>query len=296
MLDTPLVSVVIPTYNHADFLRKCLKSVVDQTFSTWEVIVINNFSKDNTIEIVKSFDDPRIHLLNFKNNGIIAASRNEGIRHAKGKFIAFLDSDDWWYPPKLEIAVKHLERSDIVYHDLDIYTNKGKTLLRRIRGRQVKEPVFVDLMKNGTVITNSSVVINKNIINEAGGLSEDKKLIAAEDFDLWLKISRVTEKFCYIPQVLGAYWMGGSNTTEISEKQISRIKALYDKHLPYLNTNDRKQAEMLLSYSVGRIKQQIGLGKEAIALLKTSSKSSNLLLKLKSIYCIILNRIISKSL
>jgi len=296
MLNTPLVSVVIPTYNHADFLGKCLKSAVEQTFSSWEAIVINNFSKDNTIEIVKSFNDPRIHLLNFSNNGIIAASRNEGIRNAKGKFIAFLDSDDWWYPKKLEVSIKHLELSDIVYHDLDIYTNKGKRYLRRIKGRQVKKPVFVDLMRNGTVLADSGVGRKTSIINEAGGLSEDKRLIATEDFDLWLKISRVTEKFCYIPQVLGAYWMGGENTTEISEKQISRIKALYDKHLPYLNANDRKQAEMLLSYSVGRIKQQIGLGKEAIALLKTSSKSSNLLLKLKSMYCIILNRIISKSL
>ena len=93
----PAVSIVIPTYNHGYFLKKCLQSVIDQTLTDWEAIVINNFSEDNTIDVVNSFHDPRIHLVNFKNNGIIAASRNEGIKISNADLIAFLDSDDSWY-------------------------------------------------------------------------------------------------------------------------------------------------------------------------------------------------------
>ncbi|HDY87037.1 MAG TPA: glycosyltransferase, partial [bacterium] len=206
--DKPEISIIIPTYNHAHFLKRCLESVIAQTFINWEVIVVNNYSEDNTIEVVNSFADPRVHLVNFHNNGIIAASRNEGIRQSSGNLIAFLDSDDWWYPNKLEIAAKYLTNTDIVYHDLDIFTNKGKRLIKRIRSAHLKKPVFIDLMKNSNVLANSSVVVRKSIIDKVGGLTEDKRFFAAEDFDLWLKISRVTDRFLYIPKSLGAYWIG----------------------------------------------------------------------------------------
>ncbi len=74
----PFVSVVIPTYNHAKLLKKALDSVLAQTFKDWEAIVVNNFSTDDTVEVVNSFTDPRIKLLNFNNSGVIAASRNRG--------------------------------------------------------------------------------------------------------------------------------------------------------------------------------------------------------------------------
>ncbi|MDP2842393.1 MAG: glycosyltransferase family A protein, partial [Acetobacterium sp.] len=90
----PLVSVVIPTYNHAGFLREALESLVAQTFSDWEALVVNNYSEDDTLDVVEAFNDPRIRVENFRNNGVIGASRNRGIRLSKGKYIAFLDSDD----------------------------------------------------------------------------------------------------------------------------------------------------------------------------------------------------------
>ena len=98
----PTVCVIVPTYNHAPLLKKALESLIAQTFTDWEVVVINNFSGDDTIQIVESFNDSRIRITNFRNSGVIAASRNEGLRLAKGKYIAFLDSDDLWYPNKLQ--------------------------------------------------------------------------------------------------------------------------------------------------------------------------------------------------
>ena len=91
MLADPYVSIIIPTYNHAKLLKKALDSVVAQTFTKWEAIVVNNFSTDDTIEIVDAFNDSRIRIINFSNFGVIAASRNRGLRDATGGFIAFLD-------------------------------------------------------------------------------------------------------------------------------------------------------------------------------------------------------------
>ena len=86
----PIVSIIIPCYNHAHFLREALQSVQMQSFSDWEVVVINNYSKDETIAVVTSFEDSRIRLENFHNNGVIAASRNRGIALARGRYIAIL--------------------------------------------------------------------------------------------------------------------------------------------------------------------------------------------------------------
>jgi glycosyltransferase involved in cell wall biosynthesis len=225
------ISIVVPTYNHAHFLEKCLKSISSQTYENWEAIIINNYSEDNTIEVVKRFEDPRIQLINFRNNGIIAASRNTGIRHSSGDYIAFIDSDDWWYPNKLELVSKLLHRCDLIFHALDIYTPKGKRIIRKVRGRNLKSPVFVDLMMRGNPIANSSVVVRKELIDKVGGLGEDKSLVAVEDFDLWLKISRVTERFCYLSDSLGGYWLGEQSMTEVSARQVDRIKAIYLRFL-----------------------------------------------------------------
>ena len=96
------VSVVVPTYNHARFIGDALRSVVAQTFGDWEAVVVNNFSTDDTVDVVRGIGDPRIRLVDFANHGIIAAGRNEGIRLATGDYVAFLDSDDAWHPGKLE--------------------------------------------------------------------------------------------------------------------------------------------------------------------------------------------------
>ena len=87
MSGSPAVSIVVPTFNHAQFLHQALASVVAQTFQNWEAIIVNNFSTDDTIKIVESFGEKRFRLINFRNDGVIAASRNEGIRQSNGSVI-----------------------------------------------------------------------------------------------------------------------------------------------------------------------------------------------------------------
>lgn len=241
------VSVIIPTYNHAHLITLCLESLIKQTYKNWEAIVVNNFSKDNTIQIVESFQDKRIKLINFNNNGIIAAARNEGIRNADGEFIAFLDSDDYWYPQKLEICLEKLEDCDVVYHNLREFGPKG-TSWRVNKGRRMKSPVFEDLMTLGNQIQNSSAMVRKKLVDEAGGLSEDPMLFALEDFDLWLRIAKKTEKFIFIDQTLGGYWVDSEKSSSPSLKNKDRINHLYQKHLPSVSSKNQKAAKALLKY------------------------------------------------
>ena len=211
----PLVSVVIPTYNRADDLRRALDSVVAQSYDRWQVLVVDNHSEDNTDEVIASYNDPRIQLYTIHNHGVIAASRNKGIQVAEGEYVAFLDSDDWWCDNKLAESVAHLEQGlDVVYHDLWLVTQEGQEKFTRTgKGRNVSKPVFQDLIREGNPLMNSSVVVRRALLEQIGYLSEDKALIAMEDYDAWLRIARLTDRFAKIPGVLGFYWMAGGNVT-----------------------------------------------------------------------------------
>ena len=190
---TSLVSVVIPTYNHASYLGRALKSVLDQTYTNWEAIVIDNHSTDNTDEVMSRFADSRIIYLKIHNNGVIAASRNAGIRAAKGEWIAFLDSDDWWTADKLQACFERITDSiDLVYHNLEIVRESPGLFKRKYsKSRQLKEPVLKDLLLNGNAIATTSVVVRKRLLEQIGGMDESLEMIAAEDYNTWLRSKSV---------------------------------------------------------------------------------------------------------
>lgn len=281
----PVVSVITPTYNHAAKLKGCIQSVLAQTFKNWEMIIVNNYSEDNTIEVVESFQDPRLKLINFHNHGVIAASRNKAIRSARGNLIAFLDSDDRWYPKKLAHAFRAMQTADLCFHDLnlDYGESLGRLKRRKLRGRQLRRPVFRDLLLYKTPLYNSSITVHRSFIEQVGYISEERGLIGAEDTDLWLKIARKTENFQYIPATLGTYWDGGGNMTEASHRQIDRITCLFEKHIRFLNADNKLRALLLLRYSIGRIYQQMGLPCQALSQFKLSIRSPDKRIRLKSI-------------
>jgi len=136
MNNKPYFSVILPTYNRVDKLRLTLQSLKKQTFKDFEVIICDDGSTDNTRELAGDFSKS----LNMKyvNNGHWggpARPRNEGIKIAKGEYIAFLDSDDIWYPNKLEFVKKNICDSDILYHGFDISTEcKKKHLEKPVAG------------------------------------------------------------------------------------------------------------------------------------------------------------------
>ena len=205
--ENPLISVIIPSYNHARFLGRALASLLEQTYINWEAIVIDNYSSDNTDEILAGFDDSRITALKIRNKGVIAASRNAGVKASRGEWVAFLDSDDWWTKDKLEVCLEYFHKGvDFIYHDLEIVHNTPRIRIRKfINSWQVKNPVFLDLLLKGNPISNSSVVVRRRLIEEIGGINEDEKIISCEDYHAWLRISQITDRFIYLPRKLGYY-------------------------------------------------------------------------------------------
>ncbi|WP_167482667.1 glycosyltransferase [Leptospira kanakyensis] len=216
------VSVIIPTFNHGHLLERCLNSVLNQSYRNLEIVIVDNNSIDNTKEVIRYFRDKiQINYHLIQNNGIIAKSRNIGIQNSKGDFIAFLDSDDWWLPDKLEISMRYLEKgADLVYHDLWLYGINGiPFFFNKAKTRKLDVPVKRDLLLNGNAINNSSVVLRRSIVEKVGYLSEAREIIAGEDYDYWIRISEVTEKFQKIPICLGYYWIGGGNISSLVRYQ-----------------------------------------------------------------------------
>ena len=249
----PLISVVIPTYNREKELNRALLSVLNQTYSNWEVLVVDNHSDDRTEDMICSLNDKRVRIFKIHNNGVIAASRNLGIKHSKGEYIAFLDSDDWWKSNKLEVSVSFLKKgADFVFHPLNIVTNLNqKVFFRKLNSRNLKAPVFEDLIVKGNPISNSSVVVKKSILNKIGGLSEDYQLIAIEDFDAWLRISKITNNFAMIPEFLGYYWVGGGNTSNPIQN-LETIKAFEKRYSNELSSLGKENGLWWSNYLKGR--------------------------------------------
>ena len=216
MSGSPAVSIVVPTFNHAQFLHQALASVVAQTFQNWEAIIVNNFSTDDTINIVESFGEKRFRLINFRNNGVIAASRNEGIRQSNGSVIAFLDSDDLWYPNKLEHCMPAFDtHPDVVCHGENWISN-GPNSRKVFYGPQ-KNAQYARLLYRGNCVSTSATLVRKDLLIEVGGFSIDPGYITAEDYDLWLQLAQRKSRFTFIPEILGEFsqhQLGASSSVE----------------------------------------------------------------------------------
>lgn len=218
----PRVSVIIPTYNREHIVLNAIQSVIDQTFKDFEIIVVDDGSKDRAEETVKNKYGDKIHYFYQMNKGVPAA-RNQGIKIARGEYIAFLDDDDIWLPEKLRHQVTLLDS----YLNVGlVYTNYYKVqsgkksantyfdIFRPYRGRVLRE-----LYKKNNICP-SSVVLRKKCIDKVGLF--DESLSQAEDYDLWLRLA-VHYDFDFIekPLVLYDASLGGGR---VSSNVINNLK------------------------------------------------------------------------
>lgn len=284
---TPLVSVVIPTYNHAHFLGRALQSVLNQTYLNWEAIVIDNHSTDNTDEVMASFSDQRITYLKIKNNGVIAVSRNAGIRVAKGEWIAFLDSDDWWSLDKLKVCIDCINNKvDLICHDLVIVSDKTRYFRRKvIKPLQLKNPVLIDLMVRWNQIATSSVVVRKQILVRLNGMNESPDMVGAEDYNTWLRIAQLTNGFRSVSKPLGFYQ---KHEKGISQKDMSEpIQHALADYIHLLSPQQKNRLCGNIKYIKGRFEYLNGNILIANQNLLFSIKYTRLPLKIKSAMMIV---------
>lgn len=290
----PFFSIIIPTYNRAAAVVNAVKSVLSQTFSDLEILVMDDGSTDETKAALMELNDPRIIYEWKENSGGPARPRNRGMHIAKGEWICFLDADDSWAKGKLERCFAEItEKADFIYHDLFIVNNQ-KTLLglKKIKSRQVQSPVLKDLLIKGNTISTSSVLVRKHVIAKAGGFNETKDMIATEDFNMWLRIAENTDKFRHMPMALGYYTCDG---TGISSKNMSVAyeNAITD-FLKYLSGNERNMAIAHCAYMNGRYSYMHKRYDQAKKDLFFSFRYGIAKIKIKSIFMLLSLKLLGK--
>lgn len=218
-----MFSVIMPAFNAGNMISASIKSVVEQTISDWEMIVIDDCSTDNTIKEVLAFSDNRIKLLQNANNKGVALSRNEGLKIAKGKYIAFLDSDDLWEENKLEKQLKILESG------FNIVCGSYYTF------SQQQQPLSV--RKSKTIISYSDMLKSNFIGNLTGCYNADvcgivmQQQVGHEDYLMWLElISKFGPAFS-IEDVIAGYRVSSSSLSAKKTKAMKWQWIIYRKHL-----------------------------------------------------------------
>ena len=236
----PTASVIITTFNGESDLRWNLTCLGQQTFRDFEVVICDDGSTDNSITIARQFSSSlTITYLKADNFGGPARGRNNGIAIAAGEYIAFLDVDDWWTPDKLKMSIIELQKGfDLVYHPLYRASKKKRVnslFKRKIRTRKLTTPIERDLLANGNPIPNSSIVVRKTELIRVMPIDEDRRLIASEDFDMLIRLSRNTEKFKYLRQPLGYYNMS-ENSLSSGRLRVDSALRVIEKHQEYLDS------------------------------------------------------------
>ncbi|MBF0244059.1 MAG: glycosyltransferase [Planctomycetes bacterium] len=226
-----LVSVVMPTYNQAGFIAQAIRSVLDQTYSKLELLVVDNHSDDGTAELVKGFmaEDPRVRHLLIRNDGVVAKSRNLGIREAKGDWVAFLDSDDYWFDEKLsrvlqcasEFPEAELICTDFLVRDMDTESEE--------RGYAGPYTDYLDLLLRGNSLSTSDTVVKTGKALEAGLFSEDPRYVVNEDYEFWLRLSRCA-KIHYLHEALSVYRVHGDNLSRGIRRQTDSELCVLEDH------------------------------------------------------------------
>lgn len=224
-----LFSVVIPTFNRASLICRSVNSVLSQTISDFELIIVDDGSTDDTEKVVMSILDPRIVYIRQENKGATAA-RNNGVRHAKGKYVSFLDSDDIWYPTTLE---KQLEKFDsdndinCVYGDLDCISEKGEKYdfwhPTRIEGFIYKEALTQGFLSPMIVLS-----VKRECFDQVGMF--DETLPASQDDDICFKLSKQF-KFGYVPYKLaGVYTNVGGRISSSNNRVATGWWMIWNKY------------------------------------------------------------------
>ncbi|MBW4594433.1 MAG: glycosyltransferase [Brasilonema angustatum HA4187-MV1] len=201
----PKVSVIIPAYNAMAYLKETVESVLKQTFTDFEVLIVDDGSSDRTVEWVSQIKDPRVQLISQQNQGSSGA-RNTGISAALGEYIALLDADDIWEPTKLEKQVRYLEENSLVGL-VDTWTvlidQQGKSTGRVVVSHAEGDDVWKQLVQFKTVCACDSTPLIRRSCFETVGLF-NRELPFLEDLDMWIRLAS-RYRFAVIKEVLVRY-------------------------------------------------------------------------------------------
>ena len=242
MNDAPLVSVIMPAYNSADFIGASIQSVIDQEYQSWELIVIDDASVDQTISLVESFStkDLRIKLLKNTTNLGTGATRNKGIKEAKGRIIAFLDADDLWLPGKLKIQVPFLLKNNLsmTFSSYILMEENGNLLSKVVEA--LPELTYEKLLRSNYVGNLTAIYDTANT-----GKVYAPQIRKRQDWALWLKILKTSGKTKGILQPLAVYRL---RSNSISNNKWSLLKYNFRIYSQFLKFGKIKSSKYIVRF------------------------------------------------
>jgi glycosyltransferase involved in cell wall biosynthesis len=229
----PLVSVVIPVYNGEKYITECLESVYQQTYPSFEVIIIDDGSTDQSLEIINKM--PGDKKIISQQNKDVSHARNTGIKNASGQLIAFLDQDDLWDTKRLEKLIRVFMKNpdvDLFFTDLSKFNDEGKNWHPRDRHKAASrlrdENLFENLIRKN-VLMPSAVMVKKDRFIEAGMF--DPQFKTCGDYEMWLRMAAKGMRFKYLPEPLTLYRQHGENTSKkieiMNEDRLNAIRKTF---------------------------------------------------------------------
>ena len=244
-----LVSVIIPTHNRIDLLKRAIYSALNQTYKNIEIIVVDDQSIDGTNDYVSTIQDKKIKYIRNEKHLHVSQSRNIGINHARGEFIAFLDDDDEWLPKKLEkqLPLFNNIRVGIVYSSITLHFERYNLsyITKPAKRGDVYKSLLIKNIIGGTV----SVIVRKKALEEiAEAYYFDLKFPAREEYDLWIRLSKEWEVEYIKEPLVTAYYR--NSITRISTNVDNYVKAINLLNIKQLSTDQQRK-------SLTRLSQQI---------------------------------------
>lgn len=263
----PLVSVIIPCYNGEKFISEAIESVLNQTYQNWELIIVDDGSKDKSKEIIRQYcaTDNRITYIQHKKNKGIPFARNTGIKNSNGEYIALLDQDDKWLPKKLAMQLDKFYMSKheigLVFGNINTVDSYGNVIYKakniKINFETINQRNLIIHLFLNPFIPSITVMFKRKCLKEVGGFDENI-LWGGDDYELWLRFANKF-KFAYINKVLGIRRLHDNNYSR-SERMIKGSIQLTNsivKKYTFLNKYKQKKIAQDL-YRLGRYKHLIG--------------------------------------
>lgn len=267
--NVPMVSVVIPTYNRAGLIRRAIESVLSQTYENYEIIVVDDGSTDNTKECVQTIGDDRVKYIKSPVNRGQANARNIGIRRAKGKYIAFQDSDDVWLPEKLEKQMKIMEQAEesvgMVYSMFE-YQNAGEQTAVPYPPKElsldIKTGFIFPHLFAGNLVGMPTVLARKEVFDQVGMF--DTTLSCLEDFEMVLRIAREYNVEIAEEVLVHTYYTDSS----VSSMKLEEAKALCRILLMYKEDIGKYGCIEDMLWRIRNVGEQIGAEEAVEAMIE----------------------------